>query len=134
MGTYASKPLRIHNSCTQCLTVKCYRLLHCVTVKQCRICTSEVAGVGLFLSVEGTHTGDIETSVHIEDFTGDATGPVRAEECSGVTHFLNGNVEEVDRKSTRLNSSHVKISYAVFCLKKKRRHLRSLQLFSVSGV
>src|SRR5690606_41313467 len=26
----------------------------------------------------------------------------------------------VDRKSTRLNSSHVKISYAVFCLKKKR--------------
>src|SRR5690606_40226342 len=27
---------------------------------------------------------------------------------------------EIDRKSTRLNSSHVKISYAVFCLKKKR--------------
>src|SRR5690606_41407679 len=28
-----------------------------------------------------------------------------------------------DRKSTRLNSSHVKISYAVFCLKKKSYHL-----------
>src|SRR5690606_40518029 len=28
--------------------------------------------------------------------------------------------EEADRKSTRLNSSHVKISYAVFCLKKKK--------------
>src|SRR5690606_22104444 len=27
---------------------------------------------------------------------------------------------ELDRKSTRLNSSHVKISYAVFCLKKKQ--------------
>src|SRR5436309_10847281 len=27
---------------------------------------------------------------------------------------------EEDRKSTRLNSSHVKISYAVFCLKKKK--------------
>src|SRR5436305_4024760 len=27
-----------------------------------------------------------------------------------------------DRKSTRLNSSHVRISYAVFCLKKKRTH------------
>src|SRR5690606_41287783 len=27
-----------------------------------------------------------------------------------------------DRKSTRLNSSHVKISYAVFCLKKKNLH------------
>src|SRR5690606_39314592 len=30
-------------------------------------------------------------------------------------------VQEVDRKSTRLNSSHVKISYAVFCLKKKKQ-------------
>src|SRR3984885_15992118 len=28
-----------------------------------------------------------------------------------------------DRKSTRLNSSHVRISYAVFCLKKKKRHV-----------
>src|SRR3989454_7638092 len=28
---------------------------------------------------------------------------------------------EVDRKSTRLNSSHLVISYAVFCLKKKKR-------------
>src|SRR3970282_106368 len=30
-----------------------------------------------------------------------------------------------DRKSTRLNSSHITISYAVFCLKKKRRSLNS---------
>src|SRR2546427_10058371 len=29
-------------------------------------------------------------------------------------------VEKVDRKSTRLNSSHSQISYAVFCLKKKK--------------
>src|SRR3712207_8558296 len=28
-----------------------------------------------------------------------------------------------DRKSTRLNSSHANISYAVFCLKKKKNHL-----------
>src|SRR5690606_41562224 len=33
---------------------------------------------------------------------------------------LAGKVLE-DRKSTRLNSSHVKISYAVFCLKKKKK-------------
>src|SRR5690349_22009766 len=31
-----------------------------------------------------------------------------------------------DRKSTRLNSSHVEISYAVFCLKKKKKTKRSL--------
>src|SRR3989442_10928111 len=30
-------------------------------------------------------------------------------------------VTPTDRKSTRLNSSHVRISYAVFCLKKKKR-------------
>src|SRR5688572_30897506 len=29
---------------------------------------------------------------------------------------------EEDRKSTRLNSSHSQISYAVFCLKKKKKH------------
>src|SRR5690554_4186374 len=32
-------------------------------------------------------------------------------------HFQRG---VIDRKSTRLNSSHVRISYAVFCLKKKK--------------
>src|SRR5699024_171201 len=32
----------------------------------------------------------------------------------------------IDRKSTRLNSSHVSISYAVFCLKKKRNTARRL--------
>src|SRR5690625_6854565 len=31
------------------------------------------------------------------------------------------NQWDIDRKSTRLNSSHVAISYAVFCLKKKKR-------------
>src|SRR5690606_41488726 len=34
-------------------------------------------------------------------------------------HGLEG--PDQDRKSTRLNSSHVKISYAVFCLKKKKK-------------
>src|SRR5207253_5883051 len=34
--------------------------------------------------------------------------------------------ETEDRKSTRLNSSHVAISYAVFCLKKKNKHLLSM--------
>src|SRR5687768_17905536 len=32
-----------------------------------------------------------------------------------------GGVDELDRKSTRLNSSHGYISYAVFCLKKKKK-------------
>src|SRR5256885_11803588 len=33
-----------------------------------------------------------------------------------------------DRKSTRLNSSHLVISYAVFCLKKKKKHITIIQV------
>src|SRR5690625_7043526 len=36
----------------------------------------------------------------------------------------NDGYDGTDRKSTRLNSSHVAISYAVFCLKKKNYHRR----------
>src|SRR5690625_6525652 len=52
-------------------------------------------------------------------------GPVKAQ--PGVSAEINANIKAAgiarargaDRKSTRLNSSHVAISYAVFCLKKK---------------
>src|SRR3989442_8992166 len=36
-----------------------------------------------------------------------------------------------DRKSTRLNSSHVRISYAVFCLKKKKRKREQLARMTI---
>src|SRR2546430_7103604 len=40
-----------------------------------------------------------------------------------IVAYRNGNpVRLEDRKSTRLNSSHSQISYAVFCLKKKNNH------------
>ena len=38
----------------------------------------------------------------------------------GDNQYFGGDIRELDRKSTRLNSSHVVISYAVFCLKKKK--------------
>src|SRR3712207_8924777 len=38
----------------------------------------------------------------------------------GLAHVLLQVGEGLDRKSTRLNSSHANISYAVFCLKKKK--------------
>src|SRR5207247_9316788 len=42
----------------------------------------------------------------------------------GLEAVRNGSpaVLDIDRKSTRLNSSHEWISYAVFCLKKKKQH------------
>src|SRR2546430_10023343 len=44
-----------------------------------------------------------------------------------------GAAESVDRKSTRLNSSHSQISYAVFCLKKKiESHVSHILLTSYS--
>src|SRR6266403_3746274 len=41
-----------------------------------------------------------------------------------------------DRKSTRLNSSHVEISYAVFCLKKKKKkqNTRGLQMYNKQDI
>src|SRR5438874_5838664 len=45
-----------------------------------------------------------------------------------VTPTLPGTcAPDLDRKSTRLNSSHVEISYAVFCLKKKKKLKKTIQ-------
>src|SRR5690606_41193141 len=65
----------------------------------------------------------------LDDFTFDLDIPqfFRDERIFRYTHdeFSVGSEEyrldDEDRKSTRLNSSHVKISYAVFCLKKKKK-------------
>src|SRR4051812_49571381 len=57
-------------------------------------------------------------------FRSDADGAERAPR--GPIEELDGSAaavdEERDRKSTRLNSSHMSISYAVFCLKKKKKN------------
>src|SRR5690606_41874126 len=51
---------------------------------------------------------------------GDSTWPGVRRQLQ-ISHLAAG-----DRKSTRLNSSHVKISYAVFCLKKKKKKIKIL--------
>src|SRR5690242_21915100 len=58
----------------------------------------------LFRSQRGEHTDELLDGAH-------PRGPPRR-----------------DRKSTRLNSSHMSISYAVFCLKKKKKTIHPLQL------
>src|SRR6266498_5436740 len=47
---------------------------------------------------------------------------VRPEGLADLHSFLADVLPGRDRKSTRLNSSHVRISYAVFCLKKKKQN------------
>src|SRR5256885_12560103 len=44
----------------------------------------------------------------------------------GLDVRIHGAVRAVDRKSTRLNSSHLVISYAVFCLKKKKNDISTV--------
>src|SRR5690625_6302274 len=50
------------------------------------------------------------------------TAKLRPEQREGIAHHQLDVLEVTDRKSTRLNSSHVAISYAVFCLKKKNEN------------
>src|SRR5256885_8720287 len=56
---------------------------------------------------------------HNNPFDVNGDGYVAANDVAEVMNQLNGF--GTDRKSTRLNSSHLVISYAVFCLKQKRR-------------
>src|SRR5262245_64212552 len=85
----------------------------------------------LFRSLDGLHIGidGVEIERHRIDRgdTFDAEraarlapdGQERADAAGGKVEIA-GN-DSLDRKSTRLNSSHLGISYAVFCLKKKKK-------------
>src|SRR2546430_3719652 len=57
-----------------------------------------------------------------------ADGTARPHERPGGGHDDQGDQGGPDRKSTRLNSSHSQISYAVFCLKKKKGTRLELQV------
>src|SRR5690606_8190738 len=74
---------------------------------------------------------DDVTTLRAAQFPEDAgpmAHPIRPDSYQEIGNFYTATVYEKgaevirmqDRKSTRLNSSHVKISYAVFCLKKKK--------------
>src|SRR5436309_10609543 len=70
-----------------------------------------------FSPPSGIYTLSLHDALPIFGRLGDRNGSVRAR-IRGQQSGLSG-LRVRDRKSTRLNSSHVKISYAVFCLKKK---------------
>src|SRR2546422_2989466 len=79
-------------------------------------------------------SGYIRTSLITSEFAKlmvrSGVGDLEVAITSGSQEVLNGlhmgfvldRLYDGDRKSTRLNSSHGYISYAVFCLKKKKRH------------
>src|SRR5438067_5425204 len=89
--------------------------------------TIEGAGVHLRRAFGFGNTKEFDPFLLLDDFRNDVPAdylagfpwhPHRGIET--ITYVLSGTVEQ-DRKSTRLNSSHVSISYAVFCLKKKNK-------------
>src|SRR5256885_7723763 len=64
------------------------------------------------------------------------TGTVaeRQPQCSIIQAARGRKASCPDRKSTRLNSSHLVISYAVFCLKKKKKHNKNTHLHEIGNV
>src|SRR3712207_7546098 len=80
----------------------------------------------LFRSLAGRHhrrEGDAPRTARREEAARSSVGggPAGAVGAAARARPGGGRLRQ-DRKSTRLNSSHANISYAVFCLKKKKKH------------
>src|SRR5699024_11229887 len=78
------------------------------------------------LSVESDETlAELEGLVENADYSEIGIEDDVAIQYTGLYYETDDSIQPIfmlDRKSTRLNSSHVSISYAVFCLKKRRVH------------
>src|SRR5437879_10839864 len=71
--------------------------------------------------MEERHRVDIANGREARDLALDRNGFVLVEHRTAMRDFFDAEELKRDRKSTRLNSSHRCISYAVFCLKKKKK-------------
>src|SRR5688572_31746243 len=73
-------------------------------------------------------------SPSVESITYKGAQMIDAWNAAGLDYATFGNHEfDLDRKSTRLNSSHSQISYAVFCLKKKNNEQRQVALHTTTS-
>src|SRR5699024_11637651 len=75
------------------------------------------------LDDEAAAEDDADADADAED-DADADDDAAADDEADDAEVADGGEFTIDRKSTRLNSSHVSNSYAVFCLKKKRAACR----------
>src|SRR5690349_23334644 len=75
----------------------------------------------LLLAFVALGSGAIEYMHNLDHQHADAREAAAMKEAGLPSHDGPVHDDNKDRKSTRLNSSHVEISYAVFCLKKKKK-------------
>src|SRR2546430_9600535 len=91
------------------------------------------SAVDFFFFFNDTATTEIYTlSLHDALPIWTAAAPRRVRRRKARRTSRSGSSAELDRKSTRLNSSHSQISYAVFCLKKKKIQAPHQQLIGKS--
>src|SRR5688572_31497573 len=83
------------------------------------------------LPIRGQHIEQLHLVVRGAIGTVDGGAGGGAGECPRGRGSAVGDTRGSDRKSTRLNSSHSQISYAVFCLKKKKK-THTIQLHHLS--
>src|SRR3712207_8443820 len=65
---------------------------------------------------------DVGLALHARSVSPSGGGELEPDRAQALLSLCERIDDVGDRKSTRLNSSHANISYAVFCLKKKKRH------------
>src|SRR4051812_49831158 len=86
-----------------------------------------IAGAGLDLRVWNRSPGSAHALADVATVELDAAKAVQgADVVVTMVWDADSVADVVDRKSTRLNSSHMSISYAVFCLKKKKNRYTNL--------
>src|SRR2546426_9186570 len=86
-------------------------------------------GAGLFLTIRHQMSRHVDRSLSAAAAALEQAARIRETERDSARGVVVDAVDELqDRKSTRLNSSHLVISYAVFCLKKKKTELSVVRL------
>src|SRR5690242_21554008 len=97
-----------------------HRALHSFPTRR----SSDLRASALLFAAEGATVVAADIDPSLEGVT-HRVDVADEEETEGLAEAVGVSRATLDRKSTRLNSSHMSISYAVFCLKKKKNRVSS---------
>src|SRR5262245_44983723 len=80
----------------------------------------QLGGPGMFMRIQTRGLRDSDTAILVDGLRLRDAASTQGDATSFIQEIYIVSPDRLDRKSTRLNSSHLGISYAVFCLKKKK--------------